>query len=152
MSDQCKNCTLRGDIKACQAVECSHHESWYVSAVKEQLEADKAQLQRENAELKDSNDKQFMKIAGLQVELFNLYYFESCNHGAGHMEAKHYATKRVDELREEKSLNKLRADAINKMRADLEYNIMCEEHNSGVIEYLPVKTIDKYANSIEGGE
>ena len=52
MSDQCKNCTLRGDIKACQAVECSHHESWYVSAVKEQLEADKAQLQRENAELK----------------------------------------------------------------------------------------------------
>lgn len=30
MSDQCKHCILRGDIKACEAFECYQRESWYV--------------------------------------------------------------------------------------------------------------------------
>ena len=28
MSDQCKNCTLRGDYEACIKTECFHHENW----------------------------------------------------------------------------------------------------------------------------
>ena len=28
MSDQCKNCTVRGDYEACIATPCSKHESW----------------------------------------------------------------------------------------------------------------------------
>ena len=29
MSDQCKYCTLKGDIDKCKAAECFHHENWY---------------------------------------------------------------------------------------------------------------------------
>ena len=29
MSDQCKHCTMRGDITECLATECFQHESWY---------------------------------------------------------------------------------------------------------------------------
>ena len=29
MSDQCRHCTLRGDIKKCKSTECFHHENWY---------------------------------------------------------------------------------------------------------------------------
>ena len=30
MSDQCKNCTLRGNVDECESVDCTHHDSWYV--------------------------------------------------------------------------------------------------------------------------
>ena len=29
MTDQCKHCSYRGDLKACLAAECFHHENWY---------------------------------------------------------------------------------------------------------------------------
>jgi len=29
--DECKNCTFRGDIKACLNVTCSRHDSWYAT-------------------------------------------------------------------------------------------------------------------------
>ena len=29
MTDQCKNCTVRGDLKACLVTECFQHENWY---------------------------------------------------------------------------------------------------------------------------
>ena len=32
MTDQCKFCTHRGDLKACLADTCSHHENWYAKA------------------------------------------------------------------------------------------------------------------------
>lgn len=28
MSDQCKNCQVKGDYNECIATECSHHENW----------------------------------------------------------------------------------------------------------------------------
>ncbi len=28
MSDQCKNCEVRGDYEKCNATECFHHENW----------------------------------------------------------------------------------------------------------------------------
>jgi hypothetical protein len=37
MTDQCKGCTLRGDIKECEAVECSNHDNWYVVELKKQI-------------------------------------------------------------------------------------------------------------------
>ena len=44
MSDQCKNCTLRGDLKLCQITECTQHESWMVVELNKQLKASKAEL------------------------------------------------------------------------------------------------------------
>lgn len=29
MPDECRNCTVRGDIGKCRDTECSIHESWY---------------------------------------------------------------------------------------------------------------------------
>jgi len=29
MSDQCGNCTLKGDLVKCKETPCSHHENWY---------------------------------------------------------------------------------------------------------------------------
>ena len=31
--DQCKRCTLMGDLKACQLEDCSYHELWYVACL-----------------------------------------------------------------------------------------------------------------------
>jgi len=35
MTDQCKNCELRGNIKGCLETECSNHENWY--AIEQQI-------------------------------------------------------------------------------------------------------------------
>ena len=42
MTDQCKHCDLRGDLKKCKSTDCFQHESWYAveqQKVIEQLEA-----------------------------------------------------------------------------------------------------------------
>ena len=36
--DECKHCTLRGDIKSCRAAICSHHESWYAKHQQEYID------------------------------------------------------------------------------------------------------------------
>ena len=56
MTDQCKHCTLRGDIKKCRAAECFHHENWY--AVQQQSEIDQLKQQRDEllAALKEAVD------------------------------------------------------------------------------------------------
>lgn len=41
--DQCKECTLRGDIQKCESASCSKHESWYALELKKQIEELKAQ-------------------------------------------------------------------------------------------------------------
>lgn len=33
MSDQCQHCTVRGDIKACEELDCPRHEDWYVTTL-----------------------------------------------------------------------------------------------------------------------
>ena len=48
MSDQCRHCTLRGDLPACKAVECFQHESWYSLVQQKLIEA----YQNELIELK----------------------------------------------------------------------------------------------------
>jgi hypothetical protein len=39
MSDQCKHCVVREDMKGCQETECGIHESWYVAALKAENDA-----------------------------------------------------------------------------------------------------------------
>lgn len=29
MSDQCKHCTVRGNLTECKKTPCGHHENWY---------------------------------------------------------------------------------------------------------------------------
>ena len=45
MTDQCQNCTVRGDIDACRSTPCFHHENWYakvqtvdIKRLKEEIE------------------------------------------------------------------------------------------------------------------
>ena len=38
MSDQCNNCTLKGDFKACKSAACFHHENWYARQMQSQIE------------------------------------------------------------------------------------------------------------------
>ena len=57
MSDQCKYCTLKGDIDKCKAAECFHHENWY--AVEQQkiiddLESRLVELKMVNIDLSAS--------------------------------------------------------------------------------------------------
>lgn len=54
MTDQCKHCTLRGDITACKATPCYKHEDWY--AVEQQKQLD--QLTAINQELVEALEYQ----------------------------------------------------------------------------------------------
>lgn len=37
MTDQCKNCTVRGDIKTCLQTSCFHHENWIAEQHRERM-------------------------------------------------------------------------------------------------------------------
>ena len=37
MSDSCKHCTVRGDIKACVATPCHTHDSWYAKQLQRRI-------------------------------------------------------------------------------------------------------------------
>ena len=39
MSDQCKHCRYRGDLRKCGGVECFTHESWYVRELEREITA-----------------------------------------------------------------------------------------------------------------
>lgn len=52
--DQCKHCTARGDIKACEAETlCSHHLNWYATT----LTAERDELRRKLEELREAVEK-----------------------------------------------------------------------------------------------
>ena len=38
MSDTCKHCTARGDIKMCRATPCHTHDSWYSQQQDKEIE------------------------------------------------------------------------------------------------------------------
>ena len=46
MSDQCMNCTVRGDLKVCLSTDCSQHESWMTQEVMKQLKASQDEVSR----------------------------------------------------------------------------------------------------------
>ena len=35
MSDQCKFCSLRGNLTECENVDCGHHENWYAKTMRD---------------------------------------------------------------------------------------------------------------------
>ena len=37
MSDQCRHCTVRGDLAACEATPCGHHDNWYAVALHDEI-------------------------------------------------------------------------------------------------------------------
>ena len=41
MTDQCKNCSAKGNLEKCKSTECFHHENWY--AVEQQKKIDALQ-------------------------------------------------------------------------------------------------------------
>ena len=38
MTDQCNNCSLKGDIKKCLAADCFHHENWHAKEQQKRIE------------------------------------------------------------------------------------------------------------------
>ncbi len=62
MTDQCINCTLKGNWEGCKATECFHHENWGW----QQLERDNADLKRENERLTQKTLDQFVEIQDLR--------------------------------------------------------------------------------------
>lgn len=50
--DQCKFCTVRGDIKACEETNCGTHDDWYAKITKKALSTALTVLATKEAELK----------------------------------------------------------------------------------------------------
>jgi len=44
MTDQCKHCTVRGDIKSCRVTPCHKHEDWYSKQLQAELDAANAHV------------------------------------------------------------------------------------------------------------
>lgn len=38
MTDQCGNCMLQGDFKACQEAPCYYHDNWYAVQMRERIQ------------------------------------------------------------------------------------------------------------------
>ena len=38
MSDQCRLCSARGNLRVCAQTECNHHETWYCGELKNALQ------------------------------------------------------------------------------------------------------------------
>jgi hypothetical protein len=52
--DQCKHCTLRGNLVECEKTDCTWHELWYVSALKTKEYFDNSSTEA-NQQLKAKN-------------------------------------------------------------------------------------------------
>ena len=51
MSDTCKHCTARGDIKMCRATPCHTHDSWYAQQQDKEIEKLRALLSEARDEI-----------------------------------------------------------------------------------------------------
>ena len=51
MTDQCKHCTLRGDIDGCKSTECFQHESWYAQQQQLTIEKQRVKLLQTKSDL-----------------------------------------------------------------------------------------------------
>jgi hypothetical protein len=46
VTDQCKHCAIRGDIKECRSETCHQHENWYATHQQKENDQLKAQVER----------------------------------------------------------------------------------------------------------
>jgi hypothetical protein len=72
MTDQCKNCTYRGDIKACQAAECHKHDDWYSVKLNERIAELESMLESRTKEVDNwisKYDKSVTKQRAVITEL-----------------------------------------------------------------------------------
>jgi hypothetical protein len=54
MTDQCKHCTLRGDIKACESVPCFQRENWWAVEKMQEMKQLKKELRDSKAIIENS--------------------------------------------------------------------------------------------------
>ena len=74
MSDQCMNCTVRGDLKECLSTDCSQHESWMTQEVMKQLKAS-----QDEASINESALADWHKFGDYLYKLFGqTKYLEMC--------------------------------------------------------------------------
>jgi len=72
MSDQCMNCTVRGDLKECLSTDCSQHESWMTQEVMKQLKASQDECEelkkmQDHLKWKDETRKQ-LKVSREEID------------------------------------------------------------------------------------
>jgi len=65
MSDQCMNCTLRGDLATCRDEACSRHESWYATTLTAELTA----AQANNQAWAEGHERDQKKIERLDAKI-----------------------------------------------------------------------------------
>ena len=53
MSDQCKHCTVRGNIEKCLETNCSQHESWMVLHIAAQLTTATAKIAEQSVRIEE---------------------------------------------------------------------------------------------------
>jgi hypothetical protein len=82
--DQCKNCTVRGNLKECENTDCGHHDNWYVLELKAKLKA----LQESTAwvpvseglpELKDDSVFVYFSHGGMDMVHIEDYFNDITN-------------------------------------------------------------------------
>ena len=77
MSDTCKYCTARGDIKMCRATPCHTHDSWYAQQQDDEIERLEklleqiASLSHSGGSLGLSETGTLTKIRKLSIEFWN---------------------------------------------------------------------------------
>lgn len=102
MTDQCKHCTYRGDIKACLAAECCQHENWY--AVEQQKQIDELEhAVCEEIGNRDRWEESANALASLVGELLNLDFGEHTSANCPVTNAIE-ALERIDAVPEETAL------------------------------------------------
>ncbi len=55
--DQCKNCTLRGDVSACERETCNLHDSWYVETLRLKVHNQEVAIFRLEAKVKQLSSR-----------------------------------------------------------------------------------------------
>lgn len=149
MTDQCRHCQLRGNLKACMAIECSKHEDWYPQQLQQQndkLTADNAALVEENQALRNELDKYKKQVANDDKHLEKASFVElERDQLRNELEALRGTTMGVDLSKD--YTNKIKADAVMSIMK-LDYD--CETPNGD--SAWSSNTIEEYANKLEQSE
>lgn len=158
MTDQCKHCTLRGDIKACKATPCSKHEDWYVVQLQQENTAYAITVQNLEAEIAKLKEKRLSKAKSYHHLDKRLIKAMAENTA---LKAEVHA-KEIEELEDieledidlndfeqlKANLNKIKADAIREMVG--ENLTIARLRNDKKRSFVFASDAMEYANNLEG--